>query len=198
QSNRAGTWNAGFKLVQHLDETSGTTTLDSTANGNNGTKVSATSPAPTTGQIGGAQSFNGTSDTIVKTAPTGFPALNGPQSVSAWINYPSASATHSPVFSMDLGFASGQAFLLDLIGNKNFGAERWGPIFLISAPAPAANAWHLVAYTFDGTTNRLYVDGTLQASTTTPASSGAPTEFHIGSFNAGFPSVFWSGRIDEV
>jgi hypothetical protein len=65
QQNQTGVWDSGFKLVQHLEQTSGVTTYDSTSNGNNGTKVSATSPTATSaGEIGGAQSFDGSGDYI--------------------------------------------------------------------------------------------------------------------------------------
>src|SRR3989338_7734127 len=60
-----GVWDSNFKLVQHLKESSGTTTADSTSNGNNGTKVSETSPtALSSGKIGTSQTFNGTSDYV--------------------------------------------------------------------------------------------------------------------------------------
>ena len=66
QQNPTGVWDSNFQEVLHLDESSGNTLADATSNGNNGTKVSASSPAPhSPGRIGGAQSFNGTSDFVV-------------------------------------------------------------------------------------------------------------------------------------
>ncbi|MBV9265010.1 MAG: choice-of-anchor D domain-containing protein, partial [Acidobacteriaceae bacterium] len=59
-STPAQTWNAGYKAVWHLDETSGTTLHDSAQNGNDAMKISSADPEPTLGLIGGAQLFANT------------------------------------------------------------------------------------------------------------------------------------------
>ena len=69
---------------------------------------------------------------------------------------------------------------------------------MISATAPASNAWHLVAYTYDGSTNSLYIDGALEASNGNSPNSGTPTVFRIGSFSSAWPSPYWPGKVDEV
>ena len=86
QQNQTGVWDSGFKLVQHLQQTSGVTTYDSTSNGNSGTKGSATSPTATSaGEIGGAQSFNGSGDYIFNNGASSLPAFNGSQTISTWL-----------------------------------------------------------------------------------------------------------------
>jgi hypothetical protein len=166
QQNQTGVWDSGFKLVQHLQQTSGVTTYDSTSNGNNGTKVSATSPTATAaGEIGGAQSFDGSGDYIFNSGPNNLPALNGSQTISTWLYYSSASS-RAIAFGLPLndGYSAGASTDLELLGGGNIGIAAWGGGAVVSATAPASNAWHLVAYTYDGSTNRLYIDGVLQAS----------------------------------
>jgi MSHA biogenesis protein MshQ len=200
QQNPTEVWDTNFKLVQHLKESSGTTTADSTSNGNSGTKVSATSPSATTGQIDGAQSFNWSSDYIANTSASNLPALNGAQTVSAWLYYSSASS-RSVAIGMPLNnTGSANASMdLELTGSgSGIGVLKWGGTALITTSAPSINTWHLITYTFDGTTNLLYVDGTQQASSTTAPNSGAPGMFRIGSFNSAYPTPSWSGKIDEV
>src|SRR3989344_2423501 len=75
-------WDSNYQLVQHLKETSGTTTSDSTSNSNNGTKVSATEPNPaTSGQVDGAQDFDGNNDYLEKTNAS---FAQTPGAVSLW------------------------------------------------------------------------------------------------------------------
>src|SRR5262249_25243293 len=66
--------------------------------------------------------------------------------------------------------------------------------------APAAGTWHHVAYTFDGTTQTLYIDGTPVASGMTGRSiSYDSSPFLIGrDIQNGSPYGFLGGVIDEV
>ena len=185
--------------MQHLQQTSGVTTYDSTSNGNNGTKVSATSPAASAGEIGGAQSFDGSGDYIFNSGASNLPALNGSQTISMWLNYTSASS-RAIAFGLPLndGYYGDASTDLELLGGGNIGMVAWGGGAVISATAPASNVWHLVAYTYDGSTNSLYIDGVLQASNGSSPNSGTPTVFRIGSFNSAYPSPYWPGKVDEV
>jgi hypothetical protein len=62
QQNKPGVWSTSTAMVQHLAETSGTH-YDSTANANNGTPHNGVVQG-TTGQIDGADSFDGVNDYI--------------------------------------------------------------------------------------------------------------------------------------
>ena len=69
-----------------FDETSGTSASDSSGNGNNGMLVNGPTWNPTGGKIGGALSFDGTDDYVLKT--TSFvPAFDGTGNLTlaAWI-----------------------------------------------------------------------------------------------------------------
>jgi hypothetical protein len=61
-SDPTNVWDADFKAVYHLEESSGSTVLDSTANANNGTP--ANSPSSVAGVVGSGFSFNGTNQSV--------------------------------------------------------------------------------------------------------------------------------------
>ena len=66
---------------------------------------------------------------------------------------------------------------------------------LLSTPAPAPG-WHHVAYTFDGTTHRLYVDNAEANTSTVPPDGGAVTFARLGSFHKN--EEYFNGRLDDV
>jgi hypothetical protein len=89
--------------------------------------------------------------------------------------------------------------LLDSSGIGNNGtissAVGWGTTTLAAMAPPALNAWHHVAYTFDGTTHRLYLDeGTPVSGTSAPNASGV-TRADLGSWNG---VGFLNGGLDEL
>jgi hypothetical protein len=62
-----------------------------------------------------------------------------------------------------------------------------------------SNTWHHIVASYDGTTKKIFADGSLVAST---ARSGTlvtnSTGSIIGAYNAGFPHYYFNGKIDEV
>jgi hypothetical protein len=166
QQNPTGVWDSNFQEVLHLDESSGTTLFDSTSNGNNGTKVSATSPAPTSsGQIAGAQSFNGTSDYAVLP-----PAMtNGVTtfSVSFWTQTTDTGSNgtywNQPQFVGDAsnGSSSGDFGLVTNSGDLGMwsGLNSGGDEALVTNSVINDNNWHHIAAVNDGTFIWLYLDG---------------------------------------
>jgi hypothetical protein len=67
---------------------------------------------------------------------------------------------------------------------------------VIAKAAITTGAWHHAAYTFDGTTNRLYVDGALVASSGELPDKRTPTSCWLGSLD-GTRDLF-EGRMDAV
>ena len=81
QQNAASVWDANYRMVQHLEKTSGTY-YDSTANNNNGSPSGVTQGA--VGRIDGASSFDGTDDSINCGNSGSLDVLN-PITIEAWI-----------------------------------------------------------------------------------------------------------------
>jgi hypothetical protein len=81
--------------------------------------------------------------------------------------------------------------------NFNLGSGSWNEINS-STGAVSLNTWHHIAGTYDGTTQRLYVDGTEVASSISSFSiSNTSNSLYIGESPA-FPSRVFPGRIEEV
>jgi len=67
---------------------------------------------------------------------------------------------------------------------------------VLAKNAVSTGKWHHAAYTFDGTTNRLYVDGALVASSAEPPDKRTPTTCWLGTLD-GVRDLF-QGRMDDV
>lgn len=182
------TWNSNYVIVQHLKETSGTTTADSTSNGKNGTKVSATNPSSlTSGQIDGAQTFDGATSKIDIAATNATNTFT----MEAWIKRGDTSSSRQFIFyvgNTDIELAS-SALNLNITG--------FGQIAIATSTITDTTTWHHVVGTRNGTTKKLYVDGVDVTGTTADSSSDLSSISAIG-YRAGVNSSFFNGSIDEV
>ena len=180
-------------------DVSGTTVLDQSGNGNNGTTVSDPKQIP--GKLGQALSFNGSSSVVVNSFPINTLTL------SAWIR------------TTQIVGSSGSAQIInrDTTGGNNSrdwqfriqGSPAVPTIILFNTGGAIAGVvasttvndgkWHLVTATWDGATIRMYVDG---------KASGSPASFS-GTLNSGSPLLFaeasgitggsnFNGTIDDV
>jgi len=57
-------WDSNFVMVQHMNDATTSTILDSSSNDNDGAKLAANEPIETDGQIGKAQDFDGINDYV--------------------------------------------------------------------------------------------------------------------------------------
>jgi hypothetical protein len=95
-------WDSNYVMVQHLNDATTSTTLDSTSNNNDGTKKGANEPILTTsGNIDSAQTFDGSNDYI--TAPSDSLPINGDILISFWIKPTDVSGA-----SVEYCFAKGK------------------------------------------------------------------------------------------
>jgi hypothetical protein len=187
-----GVWDGNYFLVQHLNESSGTATLDSTLNARNGTKLSATEPSATsTGQISGAQNFDGGNDYIVSNNANGTSLSN--LSVSMWVKRADINSTKGILqWAADLNSGTPFIFLRDANGvltwyvNSNYN---------LAGGSISSNVWTNLSVTWNGSVWTSYVNGN---SAGTYNGGGTlqnnATKFWIGNaFNG-----YWQGNIDEV
>lgn len=192
----ASTLNDGLVSRWKLDEGSGTTARDAvTASGNDATLSGGTTWTKTGFPAAkytnaAALTFDG-NDGIANLGVKGIPALDQAMSIALWVNYSAASATTQPF----IGFGASGAGRLK-VGFNGGQLAAWkgaGSTPLVSGAAPAGG-WHHLAYTFDGTTRRLYVDGAEKNSSTMAGETGAVAEGHIGSYG----TQHFPGTLDEV
>lgn len=175
-----------------LDETSGTTALDSSGNGANGSHVNGPSIAQTTvdPSLGTAYRFNGANQEINLGAT--FNGLTSDFTVSAWIN-PDDTSGVQRVFSSSTG--PGWGFGLN---GANLRFTTFGILdYNLTLGSPiVAGEWTHLAVTFDSSFDaEFFVNGVSQGTLAGSSAANAGTGvYRIGSRNG----ENFDGFIDEV
>jgi len=203
-----------------FDEGTGATTQDSSpSQAHTGTLHNSPvgvnwTPGPTP-PFSNAVSFSGTLglgyiSAIVSPTGTDLPAAATAQSISWWMQVSSAPVATQTVIALtnpvsNSGLLASIGF--DRSSHLEVGMRKYGGGFLVAVPVisiTAPTAWHHFVYTFDGTTtthtHSLYVDGTLQASTTTTwGQSATPNNLEFGRSPSGpSGSEYYNGALDDV
>jgi len=165
----------------------GATMYDKSGQGNNGTMVGTTT---STGKIGQARDFNGTSD---------------------WINAGQAGATLTDNFTLSAWIKSGVADTRILARRTTAGGTQWdfylqttsGNLALYDGTAIRSseislidNKWHLATVVINGANSQFYVDGSRAGAVFTPTISAKAVNTEIGSYNTG--TFKFNGSIDDV
>ncbi|HVV17042.1 MAG TPA: LamG-like jellyroll fold domain-containing protein [Polyangia bacterium] len=179
-----------------LDETSGTAAADSSTSANTGTwhgGVSRTASVPSTITFTDAEAItlDGSSG-YVTLGTNNLPANNAAQSISLWYKG-TPNGGNQNMLSMSNGSSS--AVQLGFRGSSLI-AWSWGGGTLISTTATNDSNWHHAVYTYDGATDRIYLDGTLQASGTSTHQTGSVTAAYLGTYNAA--GELFAGSLDDV
>ncbi|MET0792911.1 MAG: LamG domain-containing protein [Polyangiaceae bacterium] len=121
--------------------------------------------------------FDGKDD-YATTGTAEFPTGHDAYTLSTWFRLDSLTGKQAFV-TLRKDFDSGLGF-----GVSDGVVTAWrvyGDRTLVAAPtAVSVDTWHHAAYTFDGTTNRLYVDGALAASSDNTPDKRTPTSCWLG------------------
>ena len=197
-------WDANFKGVWHLPN--GTTLVgnDSTSNGNNAKGLNGT--GATSGKIDGGASFNGTSNWI---DIPGSPMFGGGNqiSLSSWVkagtvsglqnlvSWPTAINAIPPPQAWAWYLDPGGQIELDLYSNSPGSLE-----YVVSSGAISAGTWTHVYATYDGTTMRMYINGTADPNTqaTSLTVGTSSIDVSIGQNQISGHNNFYDGNLDEV
>jgi concanavalin A-like lectin/glucanase superfamily protein len=187
-----------------FNEGSGTVAHDSSRHGNDGTLLSGAQWVP--GRFAGALSFDGNTGAVqVPDTSLLDPAT---VTVSAWVNSSTDPGAYKYIVAK--GATACQAASYGLYTGAHGGLEFYtstsgGASFTLSPDVGTGvwdGRWHSVIGTFDGSTVRLYVDGT-QVGAGTPDT--APISYGLSSSNtllignyAGCGGLGFDGRIDQV
>ena len=177
-----------------FDEGSGSTVTDASGNGNNGTIANATWAA--SGKYGKALQFNGT-NALVTIPDSASLHLSSAMTLEAWVNPSTVNANWRDVIykgndNYYLEATSSNASRPDagMIAGGSY-ADAFG-----TAALPA-NTWSYLTETYDGSTLRLYVNGTQVASTAhTGAIATSTNPLQIGGDS--LYGQYFAGLIDEV
>ena len=201
QENISGTWDSDFRMVQHLNETSGTH-YDSTSYGNDGTQSGGVNQSAT-GKIDGADWFDGSDDKLI----VGYdPSLQMESNITLSVWVKKIGSDHTRVLSCRDSSSGYDLFIHD-------GTNSWnGQIeFDINDGNPPDNStltpvgtnyndgkWHYIAAVKNATHHVIYVDGTakITASVTRNINTNS-RDLYIGVYGNG-GTHFFNGTIDEV
>ena len=186
----------GLVGAYNFEETSGSTVVDASGKGNTGTINGAT--RITQGRFGKALSFDGVDDWVtVNDAPS--LDLTTAMTLEAWV-YPTVGMTQwatvilketpgGALYELHANGDQSQPLISVTVGGR-YRILSGGPWLL-------ANQWTHLAATYDGTIQRLYVNGTQVAQ----RPQTGPIQVSSSPLRMGGNSIwgdFFQGRIDEV
>ncbi len=166
QANSTGVWDSNYLEVLHMNGDTGIEVPDSTANGNNGTKESATSPAAaTSGLIANSDTFDG--DTSYVVLPPSMTEGLSTFSASLWVQttdtVSNATYWNQPNFFGDStgGNASDDFGVTESGGDLGIwsGLNSGGDNSFLTGDVVSDGKWHRLDAVNDGTMISLYLDG---------------------------------------
>jgi len=185
----------GLVLWFPFDDRSGATAYDRSGKRNNGVLYGPTWVA---GRRGSALSFDGTS-AYVNCGKKATLDLTSALTILAWVKAGDFTAERCIVSksyaAYELKFYSSRFVFECSVGGVDVWAKADGLV-------PVTGTWYHVAWTYDSTTHKLYIDGvsytpTFGAGAGTTGPIDANTEdVHIGCRPG--PSLFWDSIIEEV
>lgn len=201
QQSATSVWDANYKAVQHLKETGACplTFTDSTSTGVNGSCIGT--PTATTGQIGGGWATSAT-DNVIDLGNNANLFFSGSFTISAWIKATGGDAT-TRYFIGDYNSAGNQSSYALRVNTSNLVDFFWenpsGTFELTTSTTTISlNTWYYVTASWDGTTRRIYINGSQEGTNATAQSrtdiGGNTTLGRAGSLTG----IEFPGALDEV
>ncbi len=176
-----------------FDESSGTTAYDS-VDANDGTLVNG--PVWTSGQVGGALSFDGVNDYV--TVPSNGLSSN-PMTISWWMNTNDMRAALFLDKNNWYDTEGMEIWLYDNSGGYGYLNVRGSGTANVASSSDFHGEWVHVAVVFDGTTAKIYRNGAFDTSGTIEqvTTSAIDVDFIMGML-PGLSDWYLNGIIDEV
>jgi len=175
-----------------FDDGSGTTAVDSTGNGNDGTLSG--NPQWVAGQLGGALDFSGTNSRV--TAPH-IPLDNRSFTIAMWVNLGQNTSQHIALSQGPGSTNNGLHLRLGqtATGGINFGF--YGNDLITGGGILELNTWYHLGFVYDidDQQKRIYVDGALVDEGASTPFLGTTQDTLIGSWNS---DQWFEGILDDV
>jgi fibronectin type 3 domain-containing protein len=187
---------SGLVATYGFDAGSGTSVADQSGNGNTGTLTNATWAGAAAGKFGNALSFNGT-NAYVSVADSSSLDLTSGMTIEGWVKPNTVTGFHTMIVKETSGNLVYGLYAGSDTNKPQSQVTVGSPRLVDSSTTIPTGSWSHLAATYDGTTERLYVNGTQVGSLAiagTIATSTSPLK--IGG-NAIWGEWF-SGLIDEV
>ena len=148
---------AGLVAWWKMDEAAGNDTASDASGNGNHAALTGLDPASawTTGRTGGALKCDGSGSALVNQSIS-LDGITTGVTVSAWVNRLSATTGFTAILSRETGTTNSQYYWLGLSGDK---AEFYGSAGVLSTTTVPIGIWTHLAATDDGSTARVYVNG---------------------------------------
>ena len=184
----------GLVAAYALDDWAGSTASDTSGGGHPGTLIGGTWVP---GKFGSAVSLNGTGDHV--DLPQLGTFYNSGFTLEAWVKKTSALQVNAAVLGTWTADGNGGPMIwVDHVSGHYYLTLGKGlNNYLDSGIVPTAGTWQHLAATFDGTTAKFYVNGTLAASRPYAGSVGSSNTWRIGAYDSP-AGGFFDGTIDEA
>ena len=194
-ANAGLVWDSNYVGVYHMNQSTFgvSSTLDSTSNNNVGTPSTMDSNDAVSGMIGGAVDFDGTSD-LISIYDAASLDIAGTITLEGWVkttdntNYPmmiSKGAVNSAyLLFVNQDDASKPLFRLVGVGDTQ------------ATTSVADGVWHHIVGTYDGTIERVYVDGVQENTNTVSGTIFTHNNpLYLGSASTNY---YMTGILDEL
>ena len=200
-----GTWDSNFKMVQHLEETSGTHS-DSTSNGNNCTAESYTTQNAS-GKINGADSFPdpATNPAEIDCGSASSVEITGAITLETWMNM---TATPTTSLWQDVVAKSSDQYTLSFKNTANLVplamVRTGGTLYQLSSGYTiSTGTWYYLAMTYTSGDWKIYVKGpgvdqVTTDTTTTGALDSDVRSLMIGGHYSVTTNGYFYGFVDEA
>lgn len=190
QGSATSTWPSAFRAVYHLE---GSPWDDSTANANH---LSASGSVGTAAAQGaGLEATYASAHTSRTSSLTNIP--NGPDNLTMVVTVKmNSTGGMQSIFGLLNFGASGGIQLTNRDAGPNLGVTQYGGGVTVGAQAPSVSTYYRIAYTWDGTTSKFYVDGALHDSTSTTPQTFTTTEIRVSTYNGSGEPI--DGSADEA
>jgi len=188
---------SGLVAAYSFDEGSGTTVADDSGNGHTGTISGGIWTAQ--GKFSSALVFDGVDD-FVSVPDTSSLDLSTRGTVAAWVKLNALGKWHGVIAKGNANTDAVHNYALEITNTNLIRCilgDGTSSLRLDASLSPIAGQFYHLACTWDGTTVRLYVNGTLDRSTAqTLAPAGNTAPLFIGQFGGNVDH--FDGTIDEV
>ncbi len=197
--NITDVWDSNYKMVQHLEETSGGAgaITDSTANNNDGTDQNA--PAlGAHGKIDGATGFTGSSNHYINCGNAGSLNITDNITVEAWI-YPTIAQTTKGIVAKAQTGNLQYILYLGSGGAATFGIHDGFSWNFATGAVPTVGAWNHIVGVYDGSNVNIYVNNVLTVGAAFSGPFQSTTSLvSIANFGGLTSTNAFTGTIDEV
>jgi len=188
-------WDSNFVMVQHMNDETTSTVLDSTDNNNDGTKTGGNSPLEVSGFISNAQDFDGDDDKIVVTDSASISPTDQ-ISIGFWVSF-------DVIEHVGLIWKDSYNFILRYENTKYvlvvYDAVTSSITSYTTTPTTGTSYYIVCTLEADGK-SRLYINGNLKSVAGTAVSGirDIAGDLQIGYRGDGGGEAYLDGILDEI